>query len=145
MIKGEIIADKYRIIDFLGEGGTSAVYLAENIVLSNLWAIKVLSKNSPRISTDLEEIGILKDLSHPMLPRIADLTEDSDNYYIVIDYFPGSNLLRVLECQGKIHERTLLKWTKDLLDVLKYLHSRTPPIIYGDLKPANLIVDDIGQ
>lgn len=145
MIKGEIIADKYRIIDFLGEGGTSAVYLAENIVLNNLWAIKVLSKSSSRLSLDIEEIKILKDLSHPMLPRITDLAEDTDNYYIVMDYFPGSNLLRVLEYQGKICERTLIKWTKDILDVLKYLHNRVPPIIYRDLKPANLIVDDIGQ
>jgi len=145
MKKGKIIADKYRIIDFLGEGGTSAVYLAENIVLNNFWAIKVLTKNSPRLLADIDEIRILKDLRHPMLPRIADFSEDSDNYYIVMDYFQGSNLLRVLEYQGKIPERTLLKWTKDLLDVLKYLHSRIPPIIYGDLKPANLIVDDIGQ
>jgi len=145
MIKGKIIADKYRIIDFLGEGSTSAVYLAENIVLNNIWAIKVLNKNNLRLLVDMEEIRILKDLSHPMLPRIADLTEDTDNYYIVMDYFPGSNLLRVLEYQGKIPERTLLKWTKDLLDVLKYLHSRIPPIIYRDLKPSNLIVDDIGQ
>ncbi|NLX64077.1 MAG: serine/threonine protein kinase [Clostridiaceae bacterium] len=145
MMKDRIIADKYRIIDFLGEGGTSAVYLAENIVLNNFWAIKVLYKNSPRLSVDMEEIDILKNLSHPMLPRIADLTEDEDNYYIVMDYIPGSNLLKVLEYQGKIPEKTLLKWTRDLLDVLKYLHSRNPPIIYGDLKPANLIVDDIGQ
>ena len=145
MIKGDTIAEKYRIVECLGEGGTSAVYLAENIALNNLWAIKVLSKSSRWISFDVDEIGILKNLSHPMLPRIADLTEDSDNYYIVMDYFSGSNLLKIIECQGRISERTLLKWTKDILNVLRYLHSRTPPVIYRDLKPANLIVDDSDQ
>ena len=108
MIKGDTIAEKYRIVECLGEGGTSAVYLAENIALNNLWAIKVLSKSSRWISFDVDEIGILKNLSHPMLPRIADLTEDSDNYYIVMDYFSGSNLLKIIECQGRISEERYL-------------------------------------
>lgn len=145
MKNGEIIADKYKIVDLLGEGGTSSVYLAENIVLNNLWAIKVLSKSSYLLSFNMEEIGILKDLSHPMLPRIADLTEDTDNYYIIMDFIPGLNLLNILDSQGKVAEKRLVKWTGDILDVLMYLHSRTPPIIYRDLKPANLIVDDLDQ
>ena len=78
-----------------------------------------------------------------MLPRIADLTEDSDNYYIVMDYF-GLKFTENNRVPGRISERTLLKWTKDILNVLRYLHSRTPPVIY-DLKPANLIVDDSDQ
>lgn len=141
---GEIIAERYKLVDLLGEGGTSAVYLAENIVLNNLWAIKVLSKSSHLLSFDMEEIEILKNLSHPMLPRIADLTEDKENYYIVMDYISGSNLLKIIDSQGKVPEKILLKWTEDLLGVLMYLHSRIPPIIYRDLKPANIIVDDSG-
>lgn len=145
MEKGVIIADRYKIIDLLGQGGTSAVYLVENIVLKNLWAIKVLSKTSRWLSFNMEEIEILKDLSHPMLPRIADLTEDTDNYYIVMDYIFGSNLLKIIESKEKVSEQLLFKWTDDLLEVLKYLHSRTPPIIYRDLKPANIIVDDTNR
>lgn len=139
---GEIIGERYMLVDLLGTGGTSAVYLAENIVLNNLWAIKVLSKNSQWLSFEMEEIEILKELSHPMLPRIADLAEDADNYYIVMDFISGSNLLNIIKSQGKVSEKMLLKWTGDLLDVLLYLHGRTPSIIYRDLKPANLIVDD---
>lgn len=142
---GEIIACRYKIVDLLGAGGTSAVYLAENIILNNLWAIKVLSKRSNWLAFEMEEIEILKELSHPMLPRIADLTEDTDNYYIVMDYISGSNLLSIIENQGNVPEKTLIKWTGELLDVLLYLHDRTPPIIYRDLKPANLIVDDSGR
>ncbi len=142
---GKIIAEKYKIVELLGEGGTSAVYLAENIVLNNLWAVKVLYKSSQWLSFEMEEIKILKELSHPMVPRIADLAEDEDNYYIVMDYISGSNLLSIIDSQGKVSEKTLIKWTGDLLDVLLYLHGRTPSIIYRDLKPANLIVDDSGR
>ena len=78
------------------------------------------------------------------MPRIADLTEDKENYYIVMDYISGSNLLKIIDSQGKVPEKILLKWTEDLLGVLMYLHSRIPPIIYRDLKPANIIVDDSG-
>ncbi|MGI6122725.1 MAG: serine/threonine protein kinase [Acetivibrionales bacterium] len=142
---GEILDNKYKIVELLGRGGTSTVYLAENMVLNNFWAIKVLSKSSPWLAFDLEEIEILKELSHPMLPRIADLTDDADNYYIVMDYISGSNLLSIIESIGKAPEKMLHKWTEELLDVLSYLHGRTPPIIYRDLKPANLIVDDSGR
>ncbi len=145
MKKGKVIDERYKIVDLLGSGGTSAVYLAENIILNNLWAIKVISKKSQWLSFEMEEIEILKELGHPMVPRIADLAEDEDNYYIVMDYISGSNLLIIIESQGKIYEKMLIKWTGDLLDVLSYLHGRTPSIIYRDLKPANLIVDDSGR
>ena len=79
-----------------------------------------------------------------MLPRIADLTDDADNYYIVMDYISGSNLLSIIESIGRRLKRSS-QVDEELLDVLSYLHGRTPPIIYRDLKPANLIVDDSGR
>ena len=85
----QIIGDKYRVVKRLGRGGTSVVYLAENIALKNLWALKSLSKNSEWFTQEMREITILKELSHPMLPRVVDLLEDSDFYYIVMDYIPG--------------------------------------------------------
>lgn len=142
---GEILDNKYKIIGSLGQGGTARVFLVENIVLNNYWALKVLSKDSPWISYQLEEVDILKSLSHPMLPRIADLFGDNDNYFIVMDYIPGSNLVDVLQKEGKVTEKVLIKWTFELLDALDYLHGRNPPVIYRDLKPSNLIVDDTGR
>jgi serine/threonine protein kinase len=142
---GEILHKKYKIVGILGQGGTAQVILAENIVLNNIWAVKVLSKDSPWISYQMEEVDILKRLSHPMLPRIADLFEDDDNYFIVMDYFSGSNLMELLQKEGKISEKVLIKWAFELLDALDYLHGRNPPVIYRDLKPSNLIVDDTGR
>lgn len=121
------------------------VYLAENIVLNNLWAIKTLKKSNQWLSVEMDEIEILKGLSHPMLPRIADMAEDEENYYIIMDYIEGTNVSELLNSKGTISQRILIKWTSELLDVLNYLHQRTSPIIYRDLKPGNLIVDDSGR
>lgn len=145
MKHGEILDKKYKIVGYLGQGGTAQVLLAENIVLGNIWAIKVIPKNSQWISRQMDEVDILKRLSHPMLPRIADLLDDNDNLYIVMDYFSGSNLMDILQKEGRISEKVLVEWTYELIDVLKYLHDRNPPVIYRDLKPSNIIVDDSGR
>ncbi len=145
MKHGEIIGDRYRIKELLGQGGTSAVYLAENLILRNLWAIKALSRSSPWYEYELQEIGLLKSLSHPMLPRIVDLIEDDTSCYIVMDYISGMNLLNYMDSHGRIPEEKLCQWTKELLEVLSYLHGKSPPVIYRDLKPSNLILDDEGH
>lgn len=142
---GEILDKRYKIVDILGQGGTAQVLLAENIVLNNIWAVKVLPMDSQWISYQLEEVEILKGLSHPMLPRIVDLFKDNENFYIVMDYFSGSNLQDLVRKEGRISEKVLVKWTIELLEVLEYLHSRNPPVIYRDLKPANIIVDETGR
>ncbi|MGI6049352.1 MAG: serine/threonine protein kinase [Acetivibrionales bacterium] len=142
---GSVLFNKYSIVEALGRGGTSTVYLAENIILSNYWAIKVLSKENAWLSAELDEIDMLKNLSHPMLPRIADMAEDNDNYYIIMDYIEGTNVSDLLNNTGIIPQNTLVNWTLALLDVLDYLHKRNPPVIYRDLKPGNLIVDDSGR
>ncbi len=142
---GKTLFNKYNIVAILGQGGTSTVYLGENIILKNYWAIKVLSKKNAWLSLEMEEIGILKQLSHPMLPRIADMEEDNDNFYIVMDYLEGTNVSELLTNIGIIPQATLINWASSLLDVLNYLHTKTPPVIYRDLKPGNLIVDESGR
>ncbi|NLU52578.1 MAG: protein kinase [Clostridiaceae bacterium] len=145
MYLNKIIGEKYRIVDILGKGGTSVVFLAENMTLGNLWAVKAISKDSPWLSQEIKEVNLLKELSHPMLPRIADFIEDESMCYIVMDYFSGCNLSDYIKKHGKVPEKTLLQWTKDLIGVLDYLHRRNPPIIYRDMKPANIIMDDNGH
>ena len=126
---GKTLFNKYNIVAILGQGGTSTVYLGENIILKNYWAIKVLSKKNAWLSLEMEEIGILKQLSHPMLPRIADMEEDNDNFYIVMDYLEGTNVSELLTNIGIIPQATLINWASSLLDVLNYLHTKTPPVM----------------
>jgi len=145
MRQGEIIGLKYRILKPIGQGGNSTVFLGENIILSNLWAIKAIGKDSPSAMVEMHEISILKSLNHPMLPRIADLCEDEKHIYIVMDYIEGETLAEVLKEEGRIRESRLLDWARQLCDVLAYLHSRKPPVIYRDLKPSNIILGEHGR
>ena len=145
MNAGKIIGDKYKIISVIGRGGTSVVYLAENVTLGNRWAVKVLQKNSPVFLSELRETTMLKDLSHPMLPRVTDYFEDGSSCYIVMDYISGVNLLDYMRENGPIDERNLIQWTKELLDLFVYLHGRNPPVIYRDMKPSNIVLGDDGR
>lgn len=101
MRQGEIIGLKYRILKPIGQGGNSTVFLGENIILSNLWAIKVIDRDNPSAVGEMQEVNILKCLNHPMLPRVADLFEDERYTYIVMDYIEGETLSEVLEKRRK--------------------------------------------
>lgn len=138
---GKIILDSYQIIDVIGKGGMSCVYLAENIRLHNRWAIKAVRKEGRKKVALLAEPNILKNLSHFALPRIVDICEDEENLYIIMDYVEGIGLDKLLSAKGQFDEDQVVSWAKELCDVFDYLHHQSPPIIYRDLKPGNLIVD----
>ena len=138
---GKIILDRYQIVDVIGKGGMSCVYLAENIRLHNKWAIKAVYKQGRKEVALLAEPNILKNLSHFALPRIVDICEDEENLYIIMDYVEGIGLDKLLSAKGQFDEDQVVDWAKELCDVFDYLHHQNPPIVYRDLKPGNLIVD----
>jgi len=146
MEKGSLLEGKYRILSILGQGGMGRVYLAENIKLGTLWAIKHLQKKPGSVRNLYIEPNILKKLCHPALPRIFDIFEDDENVYIVVDYIEGVSLDKKLEEAGSFPEEVVLDWAGQLCDVLIYLHSIKPnPIIYRDMKPSNIILTENGQ
>lgn len=133
---------RYKVIKPIGKGGMSTVYLAQNVSLGTMWAIKVIEKKSRSGFDLLAEPNILKKLNHPALPRIIDIEEDSKYLYIVEDYIEGVSLDKQLKRYGKFKEETVIEWVKQLCDVLLYLHNQTPnPIIYRDMKPSNIIAN----
>lgn len=135
-----LLNGRYRIIRPLGSGGMSTVYLAESLSLGNLWAVKVIDRSEKRFDL-LAEPNILKRLHHPALPRIVDIAQDDRYLYIVEDYIQGVSLDQQLKVQRRFDEATVAGWGIQLCQVLTYLHTQRPrPIIYRDLKPANLIV-----
>lgn len=143
---GELIGGKYRVKEWLGQGGGGQVYLAQNLVLANVWAVKALNRDNPLFLAEMKEAELLKRLSHPMLPRLGDMLEEDGQVFLVMDYIPGLNLTDWLKQKGPVEEDVLLKWTEALLDVLAYLHDQRPEaVIYRDLKPANLIADEGGR
>ena len=83
-------------------------------------------------------------LDHPSIPTIYDYFFDGveSRFYLVMKYIDGGDLAarqRVLG--GRVDELTVTRWAIDTCDVLDYIHSQDPPIIYRDLKPANLMID----
>lgn len=147
---GSIIDGKYKILNKVGQGGMSVVYLAMNEKANKQWAIKEVRKDGVK---DFElikqglivETDMLKKLSHPSLPSIVDVIEDDNTFLIVMDYIQGNPLSKTLEEYGAQFQENVVEWAKQLCDVLGYLHSRKPPIIYRDMKPANVMLKPDGS
>lgn len=143
---GDVFDNRYRIVDMLGQGGMSKVYLAENTKLGTFWAIKQVSKKSEPGMDFRVEPNILKRLEHPALPRIYDILEDEDNIYIIVDYIEGTPLDKKLSEEGRFNEGVVTGWASELCRALDYLHSCKPnPIIYRDMKPSNIILAKSGR
>jgi serine/threonine protein kinase len=136
----EVFDGKYKILKILGKGGMGEVYLAQNINLGTLWAIKRVSKKGSEKIDLLAEPNILKKLKHPALPRIFDINEDQNYLYIVEDYIEGVSLDKELQRVERFPEKTIIEWAKQICDAFSYLHNLKPnPVIYRDMKPANIM------
>lgn len=146
----EVIDEKYEIVREIGRGGMSVVYLAMDKRLNRQWAIKEFRKNEQdavnkmNLEALLHEANIMKKLDHPTLPRIVDIIEENKNVYIVMDYIEGEPLNKVLSAYGAQPQDAVIEWAKQLSEVLDYLHTQNPPVIYRDMKPANIMLKPDG-
>lgn len=146
---GSLVDGKYKILSEIGHGGMSVVYMAINEKANKTWAVKEVRKDG-RMDFNIvrqglmAEIDTLKRLKHPYLPSIVDVIEDDETFIIVMDYVEGRSLDKILEEHGGQQESGVVEWAKQLCDVLGYLHSRTPAIIYRDMKPANVMLKPDG-
>ena len=147
---GSTINGTYKILNKIGQGGMSVVYLALNERANKKWAIKELRKDGIQ---DFEivrqgliaETNILKKLSHPNLPDIVDVIDEKDSLLIVMDFIEGEPLSKLLKEHGAQPQENVIEWGKQLCQVLKYLHAQVPPIIYRDMKPANIMLKPDGN
>jgi len=93
----------------------------------------------------IAETEMLKKLHHPHLPSIVDVIDCQDSFLIVMDYIEGKSLQSILNHNGPQSKENVIEWAKQLCDTLGYLHSRTPSIIYRDMKPANVMLNPDGK
>ena len=147
---GSIIDGKYKILNKIGQGRMSVVYLAMQKRANKQWAIKEVRKDGVKDYDVVRqgliaETDILKRLNHPHLPSIIDVIDRDDTFLIVMDYIEGKSLDHWLKKDGAQPQEKVVEWAKQICDVLGYLHSRKPPIIYRDLKPANVMLKPDGQ
>lgn len=147
---GSLVDGKYKILNKVGQGGMSVVYLAMNEKANKQWAVKEVRKDGVLDFESVKqglvaETDILKKLSHPNLPSIIDVIDTADSFIIIMDYIQGNSLNKALEEFGAQPQEMVIAWAKQLCDVLGYLHSRNPAIIYRDMKPANIMLKPDGN
>ena len=147
---GSVIDGKYKILSVIGKGGMSVVYLALNERANKSWAIKEVRKDGVQnyevVRQNLiAETDMLKKLNHPNLPSIIDVIDREGSFLIVMDYIEGKPLSDILKESGAQPQENVIEWSKQLCDVLGYLHSRRPSIIYRDMKPSNVMLKPDGN
>ena len=130
-----------------------AVYLAKDRNLGDApRAVKEMveshldpAQHEKAIGDFKRESLLLTSLEHPCIPTIYDYFYDEtlSRFYLVMKYISGGDLASRMRAAvgGRIDEKTVTDWGMQVADVLDYLHSRPKPIIYRDLKPANLMID----
>ena len=147
---GEVLDGKYKILDQIGQGGMSAVYLAINEKANKTWAVKEIRRDGEweegfvqeRL---LAETELLKKLQHPHLPSIVDVIERQGSSLIVMDYVEGISLEQLLQEEGAQPQEQVVRWGIQLCKVLGYLHRQKPAIIYRDMKPSNVMLQPDGN
>jgi len=150
---GTVLTHRYEIVRRIGGGGMGAVYLAKDRNLGDApRAVKEMieshlddTQHEKAIADFKRESLLLTELEHPSIPTVYDYfyDEESERFYLVMKFIPGSDLASRLRASpgGRIDELTVTEWGMQVADVLHYLHTRPQPIIYRDLKPANLMFD----
>lgn len=146
---------RYLIIQMVGQGGMGAVYKATDTrIQGRICAIKEMGiqavaphEQAQAIQSFEQEAQLLATLKHPCLPQVHDFFQDgsSGRYYLVMDFVEGETLESILSQQGALSEDVVRKWGSQLCDVLHYLHQQSPPIIFRDLKPGNIMLNTKGQ
>ncbi|MCM1209033.1 MAG: serine/threonine protein kinase, partial [Ruminococcus sp.] len=113
------------------------------------WAVKEIkndgSKSTRTLLKGLErEANILKNVDHPVLPRIVDIINQDGTIYVVMDFIEGTTISDRLKKEGAQPQETVIEWGLQLASALDYLHNMKPPVIYRDMKPSNVMIKPEG-
>src|SRR5918912_427368 len=151
---GTVLNGRYRITQALGRGAFGRVYRAEDMLdtTSPPLAIKELQDDPFTTRDDQQEavrwfrreVSTLLRLEHPSIPKVhAHWTEtvNSGPFYLAMDFIPGKTLEQTLDEKGQIDWREAAEWGMSLCKALAYLHGQTPPFLFRDLKPANILIE----
>ncbi len=148
---GVVLRSRYKILEFISQGGMGAIYKAEDLRLEGrLCAVKEMWIDVNATGEDIRQVqaqfhreaSILARLDHINLPKVSDYFDQDNRDYLVMDFVPGQDLKQLMDearTRGEIlAEKQVLAWAKQILDALEYLHSQDPPVLHRDIKPANI-------
>lgn len=137
---------KYKLLDHLGTGGMSSVYLAEHVLMQRRVAIKVLPKHRVQdasyLARFLREAKAAAALDHRNIVRAYDVDHDGVNHYLVMEYVEGQDLQRMVRERGPLPFHEAVEYVRQAAEGLQHAHQAG--LIHRDVKPANLLVDRNG-
>lgn len=151
---GTLLSQRYEIQSVLGQGGMGAVYLATHQALGGKrvavkeMELKGLSKQEleQAVKQFNKEASLLANLDHPNLVQVTDYFGESGKHYLVMAYVKGETLQQKLKKHGRPFTWDVVKkYTEPLVEVLHYIHTQDPPILFRDLKPSNIMIEDSGR
>lgn len=146
-----LLKQRYRLLDKLGSGGFGTVYRVEDLMQNNrILAAKRLQvdptmplQNAQMIQQSfINEASILTELRHPNLPRIYDYFSEAGSSYLIMDFIEGQTLEERLQIVllNLLPIKDVFWIGIELTNVLDYLHTLQPPVVFRDLKPSNIII-----
>ncbi|WP_436860698.1 Stk1 family PASTA domain-containing Ser/Thr kinase [Staphylococcus caeli] len=140
---GKMISERYEVAKKLGGGGMSTVYLAEDTILNRKVAIKAIGipngEKEETIKRFEREVHNLTQLSHENIVNVFDVTEDDENFYLVMEYIEGPTLSEYIQKNQPIAPETALNFTNQIIEGIKHAHDTK--IVHRDIKPQNILVD----
>jgi serine/threonine protein kinase len=149
---GDKLGDRYEVVRAITSGGMGSIYEARDLQNGNLRvAVKQLlehlleGEQAAMFRTKFEaEVAFLRRLQHPGIPRAYDSFVVNGVYYMVMEFIVGRNLEQELEERLQLTGQPfgvdqIIRDSRQVLDILIYLHGQTPPLLHRDVKPANLI------
>lgn len=145
--KGQKINDRYEIIQTIGEGGMANVYLAKDVIIDRLVAIKILrgdlAGDEKFVRRFQREALAASSLDHHNIVEMYDVGEDNGMYYIVMEYIEGKTLKQLIKKRGALTLSECIDIMLQLTDGVNIAHSSY--IIHRDLKPQNIMIQDNGE
>ena len=146
VVKGQMINERYQIIRLIGEGGMANVYLAHDIILDRMVAVKILrgdlSDDEKFVRRFQREAISASSLTHPNIVGMYDVGEDNGDYFIVMEYINGKTLKNLIKRRGALTLPEVMDIMFQLLDGIKCAHDSF--IIHRDIKPQNVLILDDG-
>lgn len=154
--KGTILGSRFEVSELLNIGGMGYVYRGIDTLLQREVAVKEMidkftdpEARTQAIERFRREADMLCHLKHPAIPTFFEYFVENQRYYLVMDLVDGLDLKKIVKrLQGANKEIPLervVQWALEICEVLEYLHSHKPPVVYRDLKPSNIMITPTGN